>query len=187
MKQCGTERKHWGTTWEATIAAYMCRIEIIVLTNLHSGLEKVSSKETQRMHKGEALLDSFRAESGTFYLLHHQCGFPGEPSDPSQFNHYAFLQLAASMPSDVSIIYDSGQNNKPDFYNLCTVKKEGQRYDELAKKEDLTNSLTSLQSTLFTPPMAAQDGGHFSPRFTGTVSEQFYVQRDHINVSRRRQ
>jgi hypothetical protein len=104
-------------------------------------------------------------------LLHHQCGFPGAPSDPIQFNHYAFLQAVASIPSDANIIHNSGQN-KPDFYDLFTGKKEGQHFDESGKKEDLTNSLTTLRSTLLTPAMEAQDGDHFSPRFTGTVSEQ---------------
>jgi hypothetical protein len=163
MKQCGAGKKHWGTTWEATIVAYMCGIEIIVLTNIHSGVDKVSSKETLRMNNGEALLDSFPAVGGTFYLLHHQCGFPSVPSDPTQFNHYAFLQAVTSIPSEAkTIIYNFGEN-KPKFYNF---------YDALGKKEESTNSLMTHQSALFSPPMTAQDGGYFSPRFTGTVSER---------------
>jgi hypothetical protein len=63
MKECGTERKHWGTTWEATIVAYMCGIEIIVLTNLHSGFEKVSSKETLRMWASQGMEPSLCQEA----------------------------------------------------------------------------------------------------------------------------
>jgi hypothetical protein len=79
------------------------------------------------MYKGGALLDSFPAECNTFYLLHHKCGSPSAPSDPTQFNHYAFLQ-SVGIPRDANIICNPGQN-KPDFYDLCTSKKEGQHFD----------------------------------------------------------
>jgi hypothetical protein len=112
----------------------MCGIKIIVLANLPSGFEKVSSEWTLRMNKGGAILDSFRAECDTFYLLHHQCGSPGALSDPAHCNHFAFLQAVASIPSNANIVCFSGQN-QPDFYDFYRDKKEDSG-DDFGIEED---------------------------------------------------
>ena len=96
----------WGQPWEAAIFAVMLGIEIKILTNLPSGWNPISMKETIIFNKAKELLSLIPKDCPTFYLLHHKLYAAGEPGDHGNFNHYSYLKevFKCDIPSHAKII-----------------------------------------------------------------------------------
>ena len=104
----------WGSTWETAILAVMCGIEIITVTYLTPGLDLITSKETLRMMNCKELYEEFTEDRVTFYLLHHSAGSPGNPGEPKNFNHFAYLEEVddeTSIPIGAKIIRDKQKSD----------------------------------------------------------------------------